>query len=192
MIAEALFIRFARYAERYTSLPKAQIATFMGYVLTLVATMAERSVFMVDEAISSKNELRDEDSADERDSDDEADDEEKRKQRHMQLFYHPNGDAMARLRATGAFVFSVLSQCKKSREEREAAKKAKEENDEDDDDDEEQSRHCAFSRKELQQHSTSEDIQQLCNSNYLHLPSLQRVLDLRMQLQTISESLRAG
>lgn len=129
----------------------------LGHVLTMVATLAERSVFELDGRL----ENGDDDDEEERDQQqDEEDGEEKAKAKHPPLWHHSSGDAMARLRATGAYLHCLSSSVSSS------------------------SMNANFNSKAAANITTAG----FCRMQSLHEPTLLRIIDLRKQLQHITQA----
>lgn len=213
----------------------------LSHVLTMVATLTERSVFVFDDA--EENDDDDDDSDDEDDDDsgagDDEDDEDggalrrkrkassgkqrvakkaktsKKEARHTEgrkLFHHASGDVMARLRATGAYLFTLYAALRRLRRERllaEAAArreqtrqqaamnvdgdKANDDGDNDDDDDalsiDTEAERKPFQKWEYDAANQDASVVALCQKFHLHQGTLQRIVDLRNQLQHILQGL---
>lgn len=93
------------------------------------------------------------------------------------LFHHEDGDALARLRATGAYVHAVTSFLRsaaaetQSRTPNKAAQRGAE---------------VTLGKREVLGANESSLVKSLCSTHHLHAPTLQRIIELRDQLQDIS------
>lgn len=232
-------------------------ARLLSHVLTMVATLTERSVFVFDD-IDEKDEDDESDDDDDDDNDGERDDFENddddddpshgssKKRKHptqksssasqrpkktpksatkkakdlqaRKLFYHTSGDVMARLRATGAYLFTVQAVLARQRKERAESKKApsapdnrnpssdaqgngtepnamavdnEDRSDELDgeDDGEEEERNKPYQKWEYDLANQDSSVIRFCSQFHLHQGTLQRIVDLRNQLQHILEGL---
>lgn len=212
----------------------------LAHVLTLVATLAERSVF--DNATDqTPNEEDDEDENDDEeeeevrgktrrgkhdsDSDSEAERAQKRRKGDpsgasatsagvkapkkapevSSLFQHSAGDVMARVRATGAYLYTVQRALQTLRRERQEAQREKrrrqrafnkqhaatdggnEEDNEEDEEEEEDLNAAPYAKWEFAAAHKHITVAHFCSQQRLHLGTLQRVCDLRQQLQSIVE-----
>jgi HrpA-like RNA helicase len=80
------------------------------HALSLVAILSEKSPFL--DKISNSKKRKQNDS----DNDDEGDDNyNDNEDKNLELWFHPDGDAMARLRALGAYIFTCNNSKKKQK-----------------------------------------------------------------------------
>ncbi|RYH29864.1 DEAD/DEAH box helicase [archaeon] len=139
--------------------------TILSHVLSLVSALAERSPFVRDDNHLRRKDMKSGDGKDKEESDEEADENEEEAQKKAAqnpLSEHPQGDSLARLRALGAFLFSAqqagVDLIASHSGNRKAMKKVQEQ----------------------------VQVVELSKRYHLHIPTIQRVLDLRSQLQSIS------
>jgi len=155
----------------------------LSHALTLVATLAERSVFegMGDNVpgtgggskknkteVTSSKALEDDSSSSEEDDEDQiaAQSEELRKQ--GSLFHHEDGDALARLRATGAYIHTVAQYVTTNLKKKRTGGRV--------------------GKADVLAANEGPGVRALCSAHHLHAPTLQRIVELRDQLQDISTS----
>ena len=167
----------------------------LSHALTMVATLAERSAF--DGNTDSTNKKpRTVTNTDNSDADSCSEDEAGTilenpgsAKNGSILYYHEDGDALARLRATGAYIHTVLSYIRSVRAaktESAAGKGGK------------NSANAVnasgavnpshLSKSDVAAANESAGVRTLCNAHRLHAPTLQRIVELREQLQDISAS----
>lgn len=167
----------------------------LAHALTLVATLAERSAFESGNTATADKKSKktksggggDASGANAGDSDscsseDEGAQEEADKNTHF-LFHHEDGDALARLRATGAYVHAVMSFLRSAAAEASAGKSHKAA---DKSPKQGGKADVMLSKKEVLSANESAMVKALCSTHRLHAPTLQRIIELRDQLQDIS------
>lgn len=145
----------------------------VSFILTLIAAIAERSVFNLDRIKSARSE---EDSEEEQEEDAEAIAstqklEQALKEDSYKLFCHESGDSLALLRAVGAYIYKV-TEC--------AQQKLKQKSD---------AVNLTKSTIKIISNQYSEELQTFCSHFNLQEVTLKRILDLRHQLQVIVESM---
>jgi hypothetical protein len=152
----------------------------LSHALTLVATLAERSAFEgMGDSLPGEGKKKQKPGAGEavegEDSDSGSDSgedaaaaqsEELRKQ--GSLFHHEDGDTLARLRATGAYLHAVNAHLHST-----AAGKRRE---------------GKLSKAAAVAANDAPTVRALCSVHHLHAPTLQRIVELREQLQDIAAS----
>ena len=151
--------------------------TLLSHALTLVATLAERSAFegaadkipggdgrkkakLLENTTTAGEENSDSDSADE-------DATENAQQGEGILFHHEDGDALARMRASGAYIHTVSAQLQLQAVVRKGRRPSK---------------------AEVVAANESTPVKALCSVHRLHIPTLQRIVELREQLQDLSST----
>lgn len=145
----------------------------VAHALTLVAGLAEKSPFVLDgQQTMRENEAKEHGDVDEEDEETEKVEEieEEKTLPANPLLEHPGGDLMARLRAIGAFVFCCHQVLNSSGDK--TAKPISPFH-----------LHHYLHRAELLENP---QIQKIIKDFHLHLPTLQRILDLRSQLQAVA------
>jgi HrpA-like RNA helicase len=184
----------------------------MGFVLTLVATLSEKSIFNIhqnsrfEEELGKRKKEKDDDDLDDGEEEEEEeesdlDEEEKeaeleeKKKKANSLYYNEKGDALAQLKGTGAYLITIKSLLKKNPELRKLITSKKSVDDststkvtvETKEDD------IKLTKGVLKRLASSpifaEELTKFCSSYSLHELTLQRIVDLRNQLQGIAESL---
>ena len=167
----------------------------LAHCVTLVAALAERPPFTSPQSRgcsghtarrrnSSKKDGDDEvEKDDEEEDDDEEDDEdeEEKEGTAYSLSHHKDGDAMARLRAFGAFTFIQARQQQQQCKTNKTSKKSR------------PSKSALWTTTDAggggsgdaDGASGGQDVERFCAAQGLHLPTLRRVADLRQQLQEI-------
>jgi HrpA-like RNA helicase len=153
----------------------------IGFILTLVSALAERSIFNFDrikekhQSIDNENDSSEDENADE---DDQIADQ-KEKEKGKQLYFHSCGDTLAQLRGTGAFIFTVQSLSQQFPAISNPASATP----------------SSFKiTKSLFQKVSNDfgaELKAFCQQFNLQEHSLQRVIDLRNQLQVLTESMLA-
>eukprot|EP01038_Epipyxis_sp_PR26KG_P007285 gene7285-9927_t len=81
----------------------------LSYMLSFVAALSERSVFVANEDIIQKQLVDDEvDEDDQQHKHNNSNNNDKKLSKDVTLFHHKDGDSLARLRATGAYMYSCF------------------------------------------------------------------------------------
>lgn len=155
---------------------------YMGFALSLVAALTEKSIFVHRESFDQIQNSDIDDSDDEDagkmsdDSDFEKDDEEDKDKKKNSLFRHPSGDSLALLRGTEEYSSTVLSLLRSQAKDNSVVP--------------------VLNKRSLQKlmHSSApadvtKALEGFCSSFQLHQMTLHRILDLRCQLQQITEQL---
>jgi len=127
------------------------------HALSLVAILSEKSPFLERVSSSSKKRKKADDS-----DDDDDEDENEYDPKKVGLWFHPDGDALARLRALGAYIYT----CKNS--------KSKQKKNGGDDGDE---------------NNDSESVRRFCVSQNLHQATLERSFQIRQQIASLCPKL---
>lgn len=161
----------------------------LSHALTMVATLAERSAFDGNTDTGNKK-PRAVTNTDNSDADSCSEDEAgtilenpgSAKSGSI-LYYHEDGDALARLRATGAYIHSVLSHVRSVR-----AGKADSHSGKSKDGKNSTANPSHLSKSDVTAANESAGVRALCSAHRLHAPTLQRIVELREQLQDISAS----
>lgn len=182
--------RFAKMLVLAQDLPH-----LLPYVLTMVATLTEKSVFTYDEqsAASLAADLKKEgDSDSESDSDDlDSADEAALKSEKQQLArkkflaHHEHGDALARLRGAGAYMYTVSQHINALNSQNAGVLKAMQKASE--------AERVLIQHKQLKyqlknkSNASVPSVEALCEAQHLHQPALQSIMELRGQLQDICE-----
>jgi HrpA-like RNA helicase len=151
----------------------------IGFVLTLVSALAERSIFNFDrikdkhQSIDNENDSSEEEDADE----DEKIADQKEKEKGKQLYFHSCGDALAQLRGTGAFIFTVQSLSQQLPDISNSVSATP------------SSFKITKSLFQKVSNTFGTELKSFCLQFNLQEHSLQRVIDLRNQLQVLTESM---